>query len=84
MAMLDHRRVTHQKALREADEKMTEFLKTSEGRKIFPDWINFVKFQDQQDDKIEQLEEEVKRYQNFFDTLSSLLPRKFTIHDKLY
>lgn len=83
MAQIDYHRIASEKAMAEAYEKMQEFLQSEEGKKIFPEWLDFVRYLNQQEVTIHKQTEEIKKYEDFFSTLSSLLPRQYSIHDVL-
>ena len=83
MARIDHRAVANQKAQEEAYVEFRKLLKTDEGRKIFPNWIDLERYLMHEDAKIVKYETQIKEYREFFNTLSSLLPRKFSTSDRI-
>jgi len=84
MAQIDYAQIANEKAMAEAYEKMQEFLQSKKCKKEFPEWLDFVRYLNKQEVTIHKQAEEIKKYEDFFSTLSSLLPRQYSIHDVLY
>ena len=83
MAQIDYQKMASEKAMAEAFEKMQVFLQSEEGQKIFPEWLDFVRYLNKQEVKIHKQTEQIEAYREFFETLSSFLPRKFSTSDML-
>lgn len=81
MARIDYRRIAREKAKKEAFEELQEFLKSKKGQKALPKWIELQMFFHDQEKIIKEQEEQIKKYRNFFGTLSSLLPRQSSPSD---
>jgi len=84
MAQINYAQIANEKAMAEAYEKMQEFLQSKKGKKEFPEWLDFVRYLNKQEVAIHKQAEKIKKYEDFFSTLSSLLPRQYSIHDVLY
>ena len=83
MAQINYREVARQKAMKEAFDELQEFLKTKKGQKALPNWIDLQMYFNEKENVIKKQEDKIKEYRNFFDTLSSLLPRKFSTSDRI-
>ena len=83
MARIDHAKVAREKAQEEAYVKFRQFLNTDEGRKIIPYWVDLERYFRHEEGKMIKCETQIKEYRDFFSTLSSLLPRKFSTSDRL-
>ena len=76
MARIDYAAIARRKAMDEAYAELQEFLKTKKGQKALPNWVHLQSYFLDQEKKIEDQEQKIKEYRNFFSTLSSLLPKK--------
>lgn len=83
MARIDYRKIANEKAQEEAYTQFRIFLKTEKGREIFPNWLDLERYLMHEDAKIVKYETQIKEYRDFFDTLSSLLPRQFSTSDRI-
>jgi hypothetical protein len=83
MATIDYRRIADEKARQEAFDELMEFLETEDGKKALPNWVDLMRYLNDKEVKIKEQDKVIKEYRDFFSTLSSLLPRQFSIHDRL-
>jgi len=83
MARIDHAKVAREKAQEEAYVEFRKLLKTDKGKKMFPNWVDLEFYFMREEAKIARYETQIKEYRDFFGTLSSLLPRKFSTSDRL-
>lgn len=83
MARIDYRRVAREKGKKEAIAELKEFIKTDKGRKALPNWMGLHDYIFDQENTIVNQLEEIKKYREFFGTLSSLLPRQFSASDRI-
>jgi hypothetical protein len=62
---------------------LEDFINTPEGKKALPNWVFIIRYINEKDEKLKEANKEIKKYQDFFSTLSSLLPRHFSIQDRI-
>ena len=83
MARIDYEKVAREKAQEEAYTEFRKFLKSDEGREIFSHWEDLEYYLMHQEAKMVRYETQIKEYREFFNTLSSFLPRKFSTSDRI-
>ena len=83
MAVINHEEVARQQRMNEAYSELLNFLETKKGQK----YLNRIDLEDYLREKHEELRianEKIKKYQEFFKTLSNFLPQKSSITNRLY
>jgi hypothetical protein len=83
MAVLDRSSERWLEMERNAVEAFREFIRSDEGLKTFPEGRDLIRHIDRQGAIIRDQNIEMKKYRDFFGTLSSLLPRQFSASDRI-
>lgn len=67
--------------MKEALVTLKEFLNTNEGKKAILNWISLIEALEDKDEQINKLKEKIKKYEEFFKTLDSFLPKQNSMFD---
>jgi hypothetical protein len=84
MATIDYEKMAQQKTESEAFNKLLDYLNGNNVVLSKDDLYNARGYILNLKLTIQKQEGEIKKYQEFFNKLSELLPKQFTINDKLY
>jgi hypothetical protein len=79
MAYFDHAEAERLRNQKESYEKLKAFIKTKEGSEFLLASFHITSLERE----MKEQQKELEKYQKFFATLQSFLPRQFSIHDPI-
>ena len=83
MAYYDHSVEVRRRECEKKYEELKKFILSTEKTGKLNEWFLASEHIDDMEKKIIEQEKQIEEYSNFFSSLQKLLPRKFSIHDRI-